>query len=795
MPGVKRFVKFAVRLFVVFFLFFVGAVLYLDIRGFPAGLRGVVERQFLRAGYAVKFGTIHLDVLRGVIATDAVVADASTPKQILARIDEVQLHWNWRRLVRREMPIEALHIANATVSVPTPADDIGPEMFTAKEAYATFRFLDDRTTEIDQLTGVYCGIRVRVSGRVKPRVGVLSEEEQRRAAARSQFSFITKSLRELNSLKVSQAPQLDVVFSLDLAQPLDSQVRARLVGDDLGYRKLQVQKASVNVFMHDGAIDLSECRLQVGGGELSLLGRFDIARGEFDLRLNSSVDPTQVASAISDDLKRALQDLRVEENPRIEARYVLSPETGSLPLLRGTVQTGGLTVRGVPFRSISLTFENQGPDVKVTDARIVTAEGLLTGHGQYQIESSDFTYEIDSTLDPRKLLPIMTPVMKKIVDPGWFETPPHIVASVSGDFVDPDAFAYDATLTTGRCSYRGVSLAGVDAKIQLRHSRLNVPSLLIERTDGYTRGSLLTDFNNHQITFDVTTSSNPNEMAPLLGPKPAQILRPYRFGPRTQASGRGLVDLDAPGNSAWTAHVVNNDFSYWKLTADRATATIVVTNNILTIEDFDSDFYGGKLTGRAVFALTNAPNYAFDFNTDRVEVRKLMTDIRGGKDPKSSGLLNGHCALQGQGSDLNSIRGEGNAVVTDGVLGELGLFGIFSQILNSLSPGLGQTRLTSATSTFKLADSAAKIDDLQMQAGSFTLTSQGRIDFDCRLDFRVQGQLLRAVPGINILTWFLKNLFEYKVGGTCSAPTYRPTNLPKEFMPHGVIGDSKPPEK
>jgi hypothetical protein len=34
---------------------------------------------------------------------------------------------------------------------------------------------------------------------------------------------------------------------------------------------------------------------------------------------------------------------------------------------------------------------------------------------------------------------------------------------------------------------------------------------------------------------------------------------------------------------------------------------------------------------------------------------------------------------------------------------------------------------------------------------------------------------------------------EYKIGGTLSAPTYRATNLPKEFLPHGAIGD-KPPD-
>ena len=93
--------------------------------------------------------------------------------------------------------------------------------------------------------------------------------------------------------------------------------------------------------------------------------------------------------------------------PTISARYTLSPETGSLPKLQGTVDAGWLDIRGVEFRSIKFGFVNQGPEVKINDAMIVTPEGRLTGHGQYHIESSDFSYEFDSTLDPHKLLPLM----------------------------------------------------------------------------------------------------------------------------------------------------------------------------------------------------------------------------------------------------------------------------------------------------------------------------------------------------------------------------------------------------
>ena len=91
-----------------------------------------------------------------------------------------------------------------------------------------------------------------------------------------------------------------------------------------------------------------------------------------------------------------------------------------------------------------------------------------------------------------------------------------------------------------------------------------------------------------------------------------------------------------------------------------------------------------------------------------------------------------------------------------------------------------------------IEDEVIKTDDLKIDAGAFDLTSHGKVGFDGQLDFRVQGQFLRSLPGINIVTWFLKNIFEYKIGGTIGNYTYRPVNLPKEIMPHSSGEKTKP---
>lgn len=370
----------------------------------------------------------------------------------------------------------------------------------------------------------------------------------------------------------------------------------------------------------------------------------------------------------------------------------------------------------------------------------------------------------------------MTNYVRQIVEPAWFETPPHIVAKVSGDFVDPDALAYDAQIDARRCSYRGVGLEGASARLRLRESRLDVRDMRLERREGDVRGTLFADFNRHRVNFDLAAHANPSEIAGLLGEKAAKTMAPYRFGPRTAANARGVVDFDRPTNTTWAAHVVNEGFSYWKFVADRAQATLVFTNNTMQINDFDADFYSGKLRGRANFVFSDDdPSYRFDFSVERADIHTLLSAAKE-RESTVTGSLTGQATISGRGNDLAALEGKGQLNVTDGVLWQAPVFGIFSEIL-------GQTKATRAQASFTITNQAVSTDDMQIAAGAFTAQSRGQLGFDGKMDFRVQAQFLRAWPGINILSKFLGVLLEYKVSGTISDPKYRPVNFPKELLP------------
>jgi hypothetical protein len=775
---VKLLFRLFVRFMVVVVVLTALSLGYLHLFGFPVFLTRFLVGELRNAGFAAQFSAIRLDLFRGVVATDAVFADVRTPDQPLVQIDELELRFDLQRLIHKQNPIRAIHVANAIIAIPTPPDESGSAKFTATDAYATFEFGDDGSVRVDRLTGVYCGIRLNVSGVIHRGAGptLPAQGAPNPPSTRGQFLFLTKAVRQLNRLQVTLPPQLDLNFDLDLAQPLASQAVAKFRGNRLQYRDLLLDSASVDVEMRDGAVVVRRCEASLYGGDVVVQGRYDVAMGQFDLNFSSTTDPAAIIPLVIPDARSILRDLRVEENPTITAHYRLSPDTGSLPELTGTVQTGGLRFRGVEFRSIKFGFEDRGPQVKFNDAEVVTPEGRVVGHGDYNIESSDFDYEFDSTVDPTRLLPLMTNNVRQIVEPAWFETPPHIVAKVSGDFVDPDAFAYNAQVSANRCSYRGVGLESASGTLHLRQSQLDVQDLLLQRREGAVSGTIFADFNAHRVRFDLADKANPSEIVGLLGEKATRIMTPYRFGSTTDADARGLIDFDNPLGTAWSAHVVNEGFSYWRFTTGHAQATLVFTNNALQINDFDGDFYGGKLRGNAGFAFSGSePDYNFDFSVENADVHAVLVAV---KDRESSvtGLLTGKAAINGHGTDLGALKGKGDLTVTDGVLWQAPVFGIFSKIL-------GDTKATRAHATFTIADQTVSTEDMEIAAGAFTAKSSGQLGFDGKMDFYVQAQFLRAWPGINILTWPLTEILKYKVGGTIGDPRYRPVNLPKELLP------------
>ena len=137
---------------------------------------------------------------------------------------------------------------------------------------------------------------------------------------------------------------------------------------------------------------------------------------------------------------------------------------------------------------------------------------------------------------------------------------------------------------------------------------------------------------------------------------------------------------------------------------------------------------------------------------------------------KLEGFLNGEMIIRSaKTSDEKSWQGEGKLRLRDGLIWDLPMFSVFSTALNSIVPGLGNSRAKEGWATFVITNSLIVSHDLEIRATAMRMSVDGSITFGGDVDARVEAELLRDVPGIGLVIskvlWPITKIFEYKVTG------------------------------
>ena len=150
-------------------------------------------------------------------------------------------------------------------------------------------------------------------------------------------------------------------------------------------------------------------------------------------------------------------------------------------------------------------------------------------------------------------------------------------------------------------------------------------------------------------------------------------------------------------------------------------------------------------------------------------------------------MLNGTLAITRANTEQpRGWFGYGALKLEDGLIWDVPALGLFSPILNAFKPGAGNNKAREVAGSFIITNSVVLTDDLMIQASGMRLNYEGTVDFDTRINGRMEAQLLRDLPGIGIVvtTVFtpLTKLFEYKVGGTLARPKSDPLYIPKIMM-------------
>jgi hypothetical protein len=199
-------------------------------------------------------------------------------------------------------------------------------------------------------------------------------------------------------------------------------------------------------------------------------------------------------------------------------------------------------------------------------------------------------------------------------------------------------------------------------------------------------------------------------------------------------------------------------------------------------------FYGGYGSGNAFFDFrpVHSANFSFTATFQNVNVHALATDLNSPTN-HLEGFVGGHFVVtSGNSADWRTCNGFGTATLRDGLIWDVPVFGFLSPVLNSVSPGLGNSRATDAAAGFTMTNGVVSTSKLEIHTTTMRLDYRGSVDLLGNLDADVSAELFRDVPGVggllSTVTWPAAKIFESKVTGTVKDPKSKPIFIPRILL-------------
>jgi hypothetical protein len=305
---------------------------------------------------------------------------------------------------------------------------------------------------------------------------------------------------------------------------------------------------------------------------------------------------------------------------------------------------------------------------------------------------------------------------------------------------------------------------------------------------------------------NAVSTLDPTGVMQAIGPKTARTFEAFEFGtpPRVVLNG-GIATRDSHSGTRIRFDAAVPTFRWWKLAASGITTSLTWTDNSIVLTNIVGGFHGGRISGNlsADFEDPEDSVFRFDAVVADAQLGSLLRDISPTTN-RIEGTLGGRLTVNSAHSRTNGPwEGIGAAKLENGFLWNLPLFGALSKLLENVMPGIVLARFNSGTTSFTITNRTMKTQDLEFRSPSLRLKIEGTVDFDGRLDGRLEASPLRDLPIVGRIVSLalapVSKLFEYDVKGTLGQPKmalrYIPNFLLAPFRPIQTLREILPPEK
>ena len=299
--------------------------------------------------------------------------------------------------------------------------------------------------------------------------------------------------------------------------------------------------------------------------------------------------------------------------------------------------------------------------------------------------------------------------------------------------------------------------------------------------------------------------ADPQAVARAIGPKTARMLEPYHFlePPLTRVNGSTPIMNVATGKDLELADLTIEimrgvPFHWAKLSTPNITGTIRWLQQSLILTNLVAELYDGHGEGFGYLdfrPVTHDCDFNFAFAITNINLHLLAADLSTNRN-RLEGLLSGAVTVANASSaDWRSWNGSGHARLRDGLLWDVPMFAFMSPVLNTVSPGLGNSRAKEAAAQFIITNGVITTDSLLIRSTMMRLQYAGTVDLEQNVDARVTAQLLRNTPVVgsvvSAVLWPVSKIFECHVTGQLGEPVVAPVYIPN-FIPKILLAPLHP---
>ena len=567
--------------------------------------------------------------------------------------------------------------------------------------------------------------------------------------------------------------------------------------------ELQVDLLAATAIWEAPRLVLTNVQGRVADGEAALDATLDVLTRQLAFDGRANFDFHRLNPVLTEKSREWINHFAWEQPPSVQMRGALTLPawTNRQPDWRGEVQPsivldGAASLTNGSYRGISAlaagTHLNYSNRVwRLPDLNILRPEGTLDVDLKSDEISHDYVVKLRGLLDPRALESQLDENGRRGLSYFEFTNAPWIDGEIRGRWYERERIWAKADVAWTNFSYRAQHADRLVASLEYTNRILQVFHPRVDRgQQRATADGLLFDFAAHLAYLtNGFSNTDPMAIAKVIGPKVAAAVEPYQFLEPPVARVEGVIPLKGERDADLHFDLAGGPFHWMKFNIPHIAGQVHWANESVTLTNVVASFYGGEGRGNAWFDVSERGSTPFHFSltATKTDLHALMSDLRSPTN-HLEGTLSGNLTITSANTtNWQTWNGYGQAKLRDGLIWDTPIFGVMSSMMNTIVPGIGNSRASEAGGRFTITNSVIHTRDLDIRASAMRLQYEGTVDFETHVNARVQAELLRDTWFVGKLVstalWPVSKLFEYKVTGTLADPKTEPVYfIPKLFL-------------